>query len=213
MNLPGGRADSRRPQGPSQHRDSPHRGADSATPAPESALKTRRVGQKSGRVARKSGRVGPRAWPSRGGSGSSGDFVAPTRSLGGLRNSGLGPTQGRLGPTEADSRGRLARSAHAGSLGPLARPSGGMGGRLAAGRVATRCGESPGPGPTRRPTRPRATPRRRHFLPRAARNKEFPEDPRPRKSELRARRVPAFLLAGRRVGRGLVGEPILVVIT
>jgi hypothetical protein len=34
--------------------------------------------------------------------------------------------------------------------GPLARPSGGTGGRLAAGRVATRCGESPGPGPTRR---------------------------------------------------------------
>jgi len=48
-------------------------------------------------------------------------------------------------------RGRLEGPtdwAHAGPTRSAA--SGGTGGRLAAGRVATRCGESPGPGPTRR---------------------------------------------------------------
>ena len=57
----------------------------------------------------------------------------------------LGPTQGRLGPTGGDSRGATRRTP-----GPLARPSGSTGGRLAAGRVwrVGACGETPGPGPT-----------------------------------------------------------------
>ena len=121
----------------------------------------------------------------------------------------LGPTQGRLGPTGGDSRGRLgARRAHSlGRVGAREADSRRGGWRLGAasrpGRVPLggRLGPAPHPGAAT------SCPVLRGI-------KSFPRI-RGRESRNRGQfaRVPAFLLAGRRVGRGLVGEPILVVIT
>ena len=90
---------------------------------PESDKRVSESGRKVGRVAQK--------W------GESGRFGAEWA----LRWADTGATRTHRARLEGPT-GRTP--------GPLARPSGGTGGRLAAGRVATRCGESPGPGPTRR---------------------------------------------------------------